>query len=336
MLMNGRLLILLVALLSTALAPAQSLKTYLALRQKYGIKQAVEVVALETMVGTHTLELKGVVKGTFQVGDRFALLVERTDGESEIVDADAIPDWLEGGNQIPARLIIRGYRQNENAQLRAVLIAAAPESEIGPIEAREAAKAREAAEKRRRQFEKSGAAPLNRQTPPKEWNLPASEVTPIYAAFIKKENPKLTNAKAYEIAAGIVGFSLKYGVDARLIMAMVMTESDFDPNETSHAGAMGLGQLMPSNVKEMGVTDAYDTMQNLSATVRLVRGHLADYDAKTGGRSFDSLVLALAAYNAGPGAVKKYGGIPPYRETQNYVRKVLRLYYQFTGRKVNF
>jgi len=132
-----------------------------------------------------------------------------------------------------------------------------------------------------------------------------------------------------EIASGIIGFSLRYGVDARLIMAMVMVESDFNPHEVSSAGAMGLGQLMPSNVQEMGVTDVYDTMQNLSATVRLVRGHLNDYKGR--GNTFENLVLALAAYNAGPGAVKKYGGVPPYRETQNYVRKVLKLYNEFRG-----
>jgi soluble lytic murein transglycosylase-like protein len=83
---------------------------------------------------------------------------------------------------------------------------------------------------------------------------------------------------------------------------------------------------MPSNVREMGVSNAYDTMQNLSATVRLVRGHLEQYQSK-----YDSLVLSLAAYNAGPGAVRKYGGVPPYRETRNYVKKVLNLYRQFCG-----
>jgi len=219
--------------------------------------------------------------------------------------------------------------------LKAILIAAAAEDQIGPIEQQEMRKAQEAAaakEKALRTNPESGYVPFRKQGVPKEWNLPSSEVAPYYAAFIKSENPSLTNAKALEIANGIIGFSLKYGVDARLIMAMVMVESDFNPNETSNKGAMGLGQLMPSNVREMGVSNAYDTMDNLSATVRLVRGHLNDYGAKAGGISFQGLVLALAAYNAGPGAVRKYGGVPPYHETQNYVRKVLKLYFEFTGR----
>jgi soluble lytic murein transglycosylase-like protein len=307
---------------------AQSLKTYLALRKQYGIHQAVEVPALETLVGTRVMELQGRVKGTFQVGNRFSLLVERTDGKTETVDSDAMPDWLQGGNDIPARLIIRASRSDEHSQLRALLIAAAPEEQIGPVEQEERRRAQQVAARKAQELHQQTGSdlPLGKQPVPANWNLPTDQATPYYAAFIKKENPRLSNAKAMEIATGIIGFSLKYGVDARLIMAMVMTESDFNPHEVSSAGAMGLGQLMPSNVQEMGVTDVYDTMQNLSATVRLVRGHLNDYKDK-----FDSLVLALAAYNAGPGAVRKYHGVPPYRETQNYVRKVIKLYEEFRG-----
>ncbi len=321
-----RSVLALLLILCAAFSAAQSLQDYLALRKKNGIKQAVQVPALETLVGTRILELQGVVKGTFQVGDKKAILLERTDGQTEVIDCETIPEWLRGGNEIAARLIVRGYRPTESASLRAVLLGAAAEDQIAPIEAEEQRRIEAAA--RRRRLSAGSIAPPKAT---KQWELPASEVTPIYAAFIKKVNRRLTNNQAFEIAQGIVGFSLKYGVDARLIMAMVMTESSFDPNTTSHAGAMGLGQLMPSNVKEMGVSNAYDTMQNLSATVRLVRGHLNDYSSKFGGQTFDSLVYTLAAYNAGPGAVRKYGGVPPYRETQNYVKKVLKLYREFCG-----
>ncbi|MFI5386914.1 MAG: lytic transglycosylase domain-containing protein [Fimbriimonadales bacterium] len=334
--MTGKRLLLIPILVSLcACVCAQSLKTYLALRKQYGIHQAVEVPALETLIGTRIMELKGTVKGTFQVGNRFSLLVERTDGKTETVDSDAMPDWLQGGNEIPARLLIKATRSNENMPLKALLIAAAPEEQIRPIEDEEQRKIQEAAARRAKASQGNplfGDLPLRKQSVPREWNLPSSDATPYYAAFIKRENPRLSNAKATEIATGIIGFSLKYGVDARLIMAMVMTESDFNPGETSNKGAMGLGQLMPSNVQDMGVNNAYDTMENLSATVRLVRGHLNDYSSRSGGLTFDGLVLALAAYNAGPGAVRKYGGVPPYRETQDYVRKVIRRYYAFCGR----
>jgi soluble lytic murein transglycosylase-like protein len=108
------------------------------------------------------------------------------------------------------------------------------------------------------------------------------------------------------------------GVDPLLLDAVVATESSYDPRCRSRAGALGLTQLMPDNVKELGVKDPFDPMQNLQGGAK----QLAQLIDKYPGRKD----LALAAYNAGPGAVAKYGGIPPYTETQNYVKKVLGLY----------
>src|SRR5579871_1083361 len=114
-----RLLLIPISLALCGSVFAQGLKTYLGLRKQYGIHQAVPVPALETLVGTRVMELQGKVKGTFQVGSRYSLLVERTDGQSETVDADAVPDWLQGGNEIDVRLIIRANRTAENAPLHA-------------------------------------------------------------------------------------------------------------------------------------------------------------------------------------------------------------------------
>ncbi|MER3465739.1 MAG: hypothetical protein C4340_00490, partial [Armatimonadota bacterium] len=106
----------------------------------------------------------------------------------------------------------------------------------------------------------------------------------------------------------------------------------FNPSATSYKGAMGLGQLMPGTARGLGVRNAYDTYENLYGTVRLVRGHLDKY-ASVGpnGQKYADLVLALAAYNAGSGAVKRHGGVPPYRETQNYIRKVIDWYKRLCG-----
>jgi soluble lytic murein transglycosylase-like protein len=155
-------------------------------------------------------------------------------------------------------------------------------------------------------------------------------VTPIYSRFIRHENPRLSEGEATRIAQGIIGFSLQYKVDARLIMAMVMVESGFDPNAVSRTGAMGLGQLMPGTASDLAVSHPFDSMDNLYGTVKLVRSNLDQYKAQTG-KDFDALVLSLAAYNAGPGAVRRAGGVPAYQETQNYVRKVISLYYQLSG-----
>lgn len=111
--------------------------------------------------------------------------------------------------------------------------------------------------------------------------------------------------------------SMATGVPVDLLKAVAKTESDFNPNCVSHAGAMGVMQLMPCNVEEYGVTDPFDAEQNIMAGAQ----QLADLSRRYDG----DLTLTLAAYNAGSGNVAKYGGVPPFKETQNYIRKVTAL-----------
>lgn len=109
--------------------------------------------------------------------------------------------------------------------------------------------------------------------------------------------------------------SEKYGVSSDLLKAVSMAESCFNPNATSKSGAMGIMQLMPYTAEELGVKDAYDPEQNIMGGAALLARYLKKFDGNTS--------YALAAYNAGGNAVEKYNGIPPYKETQNYVAKVL-------------
>lgn len=117
----------------------------------------------------------------------------------------------------------------------------------------------------------------------------------------------------------------RWGVDPALVKAIIANESGFNANATSKTGAQGLMQLMPGTAAGLGVTDSYDPGQNVFGGTRYIRGLLD--------RFHGDMRLAIAAYNAGPGAVEKYNGVPPYAETQNYVQNVLSSYDKYRTQK---
>lgn len=131
--------------------------------------------------------------------------------------------------------------------------------------------------------------------------------------FSEKGKPK-------DLDTVINDISKQYDIDAALVKAIIKAESNFNASAVSRKGAVGLMQLMPSTARDLKVKKPFDPQENIIGGVKYIKGLTASYG---------DLSTALAAYNAGPGAIRKYAGIPPYRETVNYVQKVIRYYNKF-------
>lgn len=160
--------------------------------------------------------------------------------------------------------------------------------------------------------------------------LKAFDMERDYAAAAKHYNPKLSDAEAIVIARCILTYceQTKWFVDPRLVMAVVAAESSFKPNAVSSCGALGLGQLMPATARGMGIRDPMDPIQNLYGCVKYLERELYRWREQR-----TKVDLVLASYNAGAGAVQRYGGVPPYSETQAYVKRVKNYYQDLTKGK---
>lgn len=150
----------------------------------------------------------------------------------------------------------------------------------------------------------------------------SKKIYPRVSGSYEAEYPLLTKEEISElmprINEAISNASKKYGVDERMIRAIIKQESSFQPLALSTSGAMGLMQLMPQTAKLLSVTDPYNIEQNIMGGARYFKAQLDAFDGST--------ELALAAYNAGPNNVRKYAGIPPFAQAQNFVRNIIEYY----------
>ncbi|MBO5388980.1 MAG: lytic transglycosylase domain-containing protein [Lachnospiraceae bacterium] len=139
----------------------------------------------------------------------------------------------------------------------------------------------------------------------------------VFDQLLEQEKANLTpTEKTVDLDSIFEEASNKYGISVDLLKAVAKAESNFNPEATSHCGAMGIMQLMPSTAQSLGVKDAYDPYENIMGGAKLLSQLDKLYDG--------NVKLMLAGYNAGPGNVEKYDGIPPFEETQNYVATVMR------------
>ncbi|MDX9765915.1 MAG: lytic transglycosylase domain-containing protein [Ectothiorhodospiraceae bacterium] len=144
---------------------------------------------------------------------------------------------------------------------------------------------------------------------------------PTAVASCRGVNPTVLESRAQQYMPTITRYADQFRVDQALVKAIIAVESCFDASAVSRVGAQGLMQLMPGTAQELGVSNAFNPQENIRGGV--------DYFSRMLRRFGNDTKLALAAYNAGPGAVDRHGGIPPYRETQGYVQKVLAQYERY-------
>lgn len=147
------------------------------------------------------------------------------------------------------------------------------------------------------------------------WRADASRV--IAGQYRPKADPISDPSQSQNtVRQHIEAAATRFGVDRNLVDAVAWQESRYNPRARSTAGALGVMQLMPGTARQLGVHNPHDVEQNVVGGTAYLRQQLERFG--------NNVPLALAAYNAGPGAVTKYGGIPPYRETQNYVRQIMQ------------
>jgi soluble lytic murein transglycosylase-like protein len=155
----------------------------------------------------------------------------------------------------------------------------------------------------------------------------AAEPIDAYAAALRAFNAELGAGQSVLLAHRLIAEADAHGLDARLLVAVIAVESRWQPGAVSRAGARGLGQFMPATAAGIGI-DPFDPEQSIAGVALHLRALLDRY--ASAGRQ-EQYVDALAAYNAGAGAVARYGGVPPYAETQTYVRRVISLWRRLAG-----
>lgn len=325
---------------------------YLALRRARKLNPAVTLTAVEANPSRYlgkVVELRGSVNGVCVGESDVTFLLELADKRTLTLVAPPAERGTAHDMSGHKLRVLALVAETKDASLPVVPIATAYDVEVTTREEM-AAKAIKAKAPSRHGTTRVPAEPsrglVARQIPQVAGGISAMAqrylqpsalaAYPYYRNFILRQNHHLTDTEADEITVSILYFAPKYKVDPRLVVAMIIAESSFDPRSTSHKGAMGLAQLMPDEARAYHLSNPYSPIQNIGTAVTLLKLKLNMYKeagVPDGMLTEKQIQLTMAAYNAGSGAVRKYGGVPPYRETQGYVRRVLSLYRQLCSGK---
>jgi hypothetical protein len=260
------------------------------------------------------LQISGVIQGVFASGEQRTILLQLVDDRTIEIECPSSPPEVHPRARV--RCLVSPKDASPTGPLELVDIT----WDKTPIDLlKEAARAalkfppKDPVEIALSARELQGSAPMPAR---------AGDKTIICKRAIRHLNPKLADTEVNTIAENIVRYSAKCSVDPYLVVAVIAAESRFNPRARSYKGAMGLGQLMPATAAAHNV-DAWDPVANLNVAVRIIRRNLDTYHGDWN--------KALAAYNAGRGAVDKYEGVPPYRETRNYLWKIYEYWCWLNG-----
>jgi soluble lytic murein transglycosylase-like protein len=329
-----------------AASPYKQANEYYKVRDRARIQENVPAEELQLQplnFAGKLVEVRGLISALLEGTDGSAtLLLQSKNVESAPAYTVVVPtgtqlsqwSFMEVGSSV--RVLCRVVTVAGSSTGSLELVIPVSEYEAAAVDAERDKAAKEAALKRATELRQKKVGPqmasrgtasaIRKRVPQYSYE----QLVEIYSSAVRYFNRSLSPSQARRIAGTIIDYSTRYKLDARLVMAVIAVESNFNQHAVSPVGAMGLGQLMPGTAGDLGVGDAFDLRANLEGSTRLLSSHIRNM--KSDGRvDEEAIKLALACYNAGAGAVKKYKGIPPYRETQNYVAKITRLYRQMCG-----
>jgi len=263
------------------------------------------------------LQISGVIQGLLASGEKRVIILQLIDKSTAEVECKTARSEIKTGSRV--RCLVKPADDTGRSPLHLVDIT----WDKTPLDVLvQAARAALKIPVRNKDEIADSAAALARATAP----MPSrgGDASLICRQAIAYLNPRLNGTEIAIIADSIVAYSAKYGVDPYLVVAVIAAESHFNPNARSYKGAAGLGQLMPATAAAHGV-DPYDPVANLEVAVRIIRRNLDKFNGDWN--------KALAAYNAGVGAVTRHGGVPPYRETRNYLWRIYEYWCWLTGQR---